>query len=173
MRLWTSLVDLKKHPAQELLTLYSQRWGREIFHQELKLDMCSSPRRRNHTPLTAVQELGAMILGYLGLVDYRVEAAVESGVQVLRINFIKTLRVVQGLWQFFDVSSGILSRNQINLMINRSMRLIVDSAIPKRGNRSCHRKLRQPVSGWVRLRKNTYRKGPVDFFINAMIPQIT
>ena len=47
------------------------------------------------------------------------EAATESGVEVLRISFIKTLRVVQGLWQFLDVSSGILSQKQIDLVIKR------------------------------------------------------
>ena len=39
--------------------------------------------------------------------------------EVLRISFIKTLRVVQGLWQFLDVSSGILSQKQIDLVIKR------------------------------------------------------
>jgi hypothetical protein len=102
-----------------------------------------------------------------------VEAATESGVEVLRISFIKTLRVVQGLWQFLDVSSGILSQKQIDLVIKRSMRLIAQRAIPKRRNRSCPRKLRQPVNGWPRLRKNTYRKGPVHYSVNAIIPGIT
>ena len=43
MRLWTSLLDWKKHPAGELLALYAQRWEQESFYRELKVDMRSSP----------------------------------------------------------------------------------------------------------------------------------
>lgn len=66
VRLLTNLVDFKKHPAQELLTLYAQRWEQEIFYKELKVDMRSSARLQSHTVLTAVQEVAALILGLRG-----------------------------------------------------------------------------------------------------------
>jgi hypothetical protein len=162
VRLWTSLLDWQQFPAAELLALHARRWDQEVFYKELKVDMRSTPRLQSHTPLTAMQEIAALILAYAVLVDYRVEAAAMGGVGVLRISFIKTLRVVQGLWQFLEVSADLLTPAQMRLVVQRSLRRIAEQAIPKRRQRSCPRALRQPVSSWPRLRKNTSRKGTVE-----------
>jgi IS4 transposase len=87
VRLWTSLLDWHRHPAAELLALYAQRWEQEVFYKELKVDMRSTPCLQSHTPLTAIQEIAALILAYAVLVDYRVEAASVGDVGVLRISF--------------------------------------------------------------------------------------
>jgi len=47
-------------------------------------------------------------------------------------------------------------------------RRIAGMAIPKRRQRSCPRALRQPVSSWPRLRKNTYHKGPVQYAVGQI-----
>jgi Transposase DDE domain len=164
-RLWTSLLDWRRHPAGELLALYARRWEQEVFYKELKVDMRSTPRLQSHTPVTAIQEIAALILAYAVLVDYRLEAATMGEVGVLRISFMKTLQVVQGLWQFLEVSADLLTPAQVSLVVRRSLRRIADMAIPKRRQRSCQRALRQPVSSWPRLRKNTYRKGTLEYSI--------
>src|SRR3974390_3065912 len=87
VRLWTSLLDWRRHPAAELLALYARRWEQEVFYKELKVDMRSTPYLQSHTPLTAIQEIAALILAYAVLVDYRVAAAGGSEVGVLRISF--------------------------------------------------------------------------------------
>jgi hypothetical protein len=161
VRLWTSLLDWRQFPAQELLALYAHRWEQELFYRELKVDLRSTPCLKSHTPLTAMQEIAALILAYAVLVDYRVEAAAKGAVGVLRISFIKTLQVVQGLWQFLEVSSDLLTPAQIRLVVHRSLRRIAEKAIPKRRQRSCPRALRQPVSSWPRLRRNTSRQGAI------------
>jgi hypothetical protein len=168
VRLWTSLLDGRAHAAAELLALYARRWEQEIFYKELKVDMRSTPRLQSHTPLTAMQEIAALILAYAVLVDYRVEAATVGEVGVLRISFLKTLQVVQGLWQFLEVSADLLSPAQVRLVVRRSLRRIADMAIPKRRRRSCPRALRQPVSSWPRLRKNTYRKGTLEYSVGEI-----
>jgi len=168
VRLWTSLLDWRQSPAAELLALYARRWEQEVFYKELKVDTRSTPCLQSHTPLTAIQEIAALILAYAVLVDYRVEAASAGGVGVLRISFIKTLQVVQGLWQFLEVSADLLTPAQVRLVVRRSLRRIADMAIPKRRQRSCQRALRQPVSSWPRLRKNTYRKGPINYSVGAI-----
>ena len=168
VRLWTSLLDWRRHPAAELLALYARRWEQEVFYKELKVDTRSTPYLQSHTPLTAIQEIAALILAYAVLVDYRVEAAAVGEVGVLRISFMKTVRVVQGLWRFLEVSSDLLTPAQVRLVVRRSLRRIADMAIPKRRQRSCPRALRQPVSSWPRLRKNTYRKGTIDYSIAAI-----
>jgi hypothetical protein len=115
-----------------------------------------------------MQEIAALILAYAVLVDYRVKAAAAGAVGVLRISFMKTLQVVQGLWQFLEVSADLLSPAQVRLVVRRSLRRIADMAIPKRRQRSCPRALRQPVSSWPRLRKNTYRKGTVQYSVGVI-----
>jgi hypothetical protein len=168
VRLWTSLLDWRRCPAAELLALYGKRWEQEVFYKELKVDMRSTPCLQSHTPLTAMQEIAALILAYAMLVDYRIEAATVGTVGVLRISFMKTLQVVQGLWQFLEVSADLLTPAQVRLVVRRSLRRIADMAIPKRRQRSCPRALRQPVSSWPRLRKNTYRNGPVQYYVGAI-----
>lgn len=168
VRLWTSLLDWRKHPAAQLLALYGRRWEQEVFYKELKVDMRSTPYLQSHTPLTAIQEIAALILAYAVLVDYRVEAADVGQVGVLRISFLKTLQVVQGLWQFLELSGDLLDPAQVRLVVRRALRQIAQMAVPKRRARSCPRALRQPVSSWPRLRKNTYRTGSPEYSVGEI-----
>jgi hypothetical protein len=165
VRLWTSLLDWQRYPAAELLALYARRWDHEVFYRELKVDMRSMPYVQSHTPLTAAQEIAAMILAYAVLVDQRMEAAVVGEVGVLRISFLKTLQIIRGLWQFLELSGDLLTPRQIRLVVRRAMRRIAEKAIPKRRQRSCPRAVRQPVSSWPRLRRNTYRNGAPEYTI--------
>jgi hypothetical protein len=168
VRLWTSLLDWRRHPATELLALYARRWEHELFYRELKVDMRSTPLLQSHTPLTAMQEIAALILAYAVLVDYRVEAASVGEVGVLRISFLKTLNIVQGLWQFLEVTADMLTPAQVRLVVRRTLRKIADMALPKRRQRSCQRALRQPVSSWPRLRKNTDRTGGIEYSVGTI-----
>ncbi len=168
VRLWTSLLDRRRYPAEALLALYGRRWEQEVFYRELKVDLRSSPRLQSHTPLTALQEIAALILAYAVLVDYRIEAAAVGEVGVLRISFLKTLQTVQGLWQFLEVSADLLGPAKVRVLVRRALRRLGEMAIPKRRPRSCPRALRQPVSSWPRLRKNTYRSGPVQYSVGVI-----
>jgi hypothetical protein len=168
VRLWTSLLDWRRHPATELLALYARRWEHELFYRELKVDMRSTPLLQSHTPLTAMQEIAALILAYAVLVDYRVGAASVGEVGVLRISFLKTLNIVQGLWQFLEVTADMLTPAQVRLVVRRTLRKIADMALPKRRQRSCQRALRQPVSSWPRLRKNTDRTGGLEYSVGTI-----
>jgi hypothetical protein len=168
VRLWTSLLDWRRDPARELLALYGRRWEQEIFYRELKVDMRSTPCLQSHTPETAMQEIAALILAYAVLVDYRVGAAGVGEVGVLRISFLKTLQVVQGLWQFLEVSADLLGPDKVRLVVRRALRRIAQAALPARRKRTCPRALRQPVSSWPRLRKNTYRHGAIEYSVGEI-----
>ena len=168
VRLWTSLLGWQRYPAQELLALYGRRWEQEIFYKELKVDMRSTPCLQSHTPLTAMQEIAALILAYAVLVDYRIEAAKVGEVGVLRISFLKTFAVVQGLWQFLEVSADLLGPEKVRLVVRRALRRIAEAAIPKRRRRSCPRALRQPVSSWPRLRRNSYQNGTIEYSVGEI-----
>ncbi len=168
VRLWTSLLDWRRYPARELLALYGRRWEQEIFYKELKVDMRSTPYLQSHTPLTAMQEIAALILAYAVLVDYRIDAAKVGDVGVLRISFLKTFELVQGLWQFLEISADLLGPDKVRVLLRRTLRQIAEAAIPKRRKRSCPRALRQPVSSWPRLRKNTSRNGPIEYSVGEI-----
>jgi hypothetical protein len=168
VRLWTNLLDWQRCPAKELLALYGRRWEQEIFYKELKVDMRSTPYLQSHTPLTALQEIAALILAYAVLVDYRIKASKRGEVGVLRISFLKTLHAVQGLWRFLEVSADLLGPDKIRLLLRRTLRQIAQAAIPRRRKRACPRALRQPVSSWPRLRKNTYRNGPIEYSVGEI-----
>ena len=168
VRVWTSLLDWKAHPAGELLALYARRWEQEVFYRELKVDMRSAELAQSHTPVTAAQEIAALILGYAMLVDERIKAAKLGEVGVLRISFAKTLQAVGGLWSLLELGEGIFRPQQVKPLVRRTLRHIAEVAIPKRRSRSCPRKLRQPVSSWPRLRKNTYKYGPPESEISPI-----
>jgi hypothetical protein len=70
------------------------------------------------------------------------------------------------LAQHLQVTSDLLTADEIRLVVRRTLGEIADLAIPKRRPRSCPRALRQPVSSWPRLRRNTYRRGPVEYTVN-------
>ena len=135
---------------------------RRVCIKNKEQTMRSTPGLQRHTPLTARQEIAALILASAVLVDYRLEAAAVGDVGGLRIGFRMTLQVVQGLWQFLEVSADLWTPAQLRLIVRRSLQRIADLAIPKRRQRSCPRVLRQPVSSWPRLRKNTYKNGVID-----------
>jgi hypothetical protein len=163
VRLWTSLLDWKKHPASELLALYARRWEQESFYRELKVDLRSRPLIQSQTPLTAAQEIAALILAYALLVDERIKAAQVGEVPVLRISFLKTLEAVRGLWHSLEITEGLLDARGVRLAVQRTLRWIAAVALPKRRQRSCPRALRQPVSSWPRLLKNRSVQGPPDY----------
>jgi hypothetical protein len=168
VRLWTSLLDWKKHPAATLLELYARRWEQESFYRELKVDMRSAGLIQSHTPITAAQEIAALLMAYAILVEERIAAARAGEVPVLRISFLKTLEAVRGLWHFLEVTADLLDARQIRLAVRRTLRRIAEMAIPKRRQRSCPRAVRQPVSSWPRLLKNCYAKSAPEFQLIAI-----
>ena len=87
--------------------------------------MRSTPCLQSHTSVTAMEEIAALIIAYAVLVDFRIKAAAAGEVGVLRISFLKTLQVVQGLWwQFLEVSADLLTPAQLRLVVRRSLRRI-------------------------------------------------
>ncbi|HUR44830.1 MAG TPA: IS4 family transposase [Candidatus Saccharimonadales bacterium] len=170
VRLWTSLLDWKKYPAGELLALYARRWEQESFYRELKVDLRSSPLVQSHTPLTAAQEIAALIIAYAVLVEERIKAAKVGDVAVLRISFLKTLEAIRGLWHFLEVTHDLLDARGLRLAVRRTMRQIAEMALPKRRQRSCPRALRQPVSSWPRLLKNSSINATPDYNLIPVRP---
>jgi hypothetical protein len=66
LRLWTSLLDALRYPAQTLPSSdtsrhYAERWEHELYYRELKLDARNAPILASHTVETALQEVRALV----------------------------------------------------------------------------------------------------------------
>ncbi len=166
VRLWTSLLDARAYPAAELLALYARRWDIEVFTKELKVDLRGSTTvLQSHTPVTAAQEILALVLAMAMLSQVRLAAAASGAVEPLRISFGQTLALVRSLWWMVAVGEGILSPNQVRALVSRTLEQIAAQCLPPRRARSCQRGLRQPVRSWPRLTTPTYQKGPTEYEI--------
>ena len=165
VRFWTSLHDAARHPAKELLGLYAWRWGQEMAYKEMKVDMRQSELLRSHTVETAAQEIAALVLAHAILAQQRMKIAAKGGCEVLRISFAKTLDCLRSMWTVIALCEGSLTSHQMDAMVGQVLDFIAQCALPKRRKRSCPRALRQPVSSWPRLTKNTYANGGAEYQI--------
>lgn len=162
LRLWTTLLDPKAAPAQELVALYAQRWEHELFYRELKRQLRKSALLQSHTVPTAAQEIAALMLAAALLAQERDRAAAGQ-VPVLRVSFIKLLELLRPLWLVLALGDDLLTEEQKQQLTERFYEQARTCLTPKRRLRSCPRKVRQPVSGWPRLLKNEYSEEPVNF----------
>ncbi len=164
LRLWTSLLDPKSAPAQELSELYARRWEHELYYRELKRQLRKNEVLQSHTLETGAQEIAAVVLASALLARERARAA--AGVApVLRVSFIKTLELMRPLWLVLALGGDLLSARQQQQLTEKFLEWAGRYYVtPKRkGARSCPRAVRQPVRGWPRLRRNQSWDGPVHF----------
>jgi hypothetical protein len=164
LRLWTSLTDPRTAPALELARLYGQRWEHELYFRELKRHLRRTDLLQSHTVDTAAQEVAALVLASALLAVERTRAA-EGTVPVLRISFAKMLPIVEAMWFTLDVAAPVLTEDQKQFILTQMYERMQRHLTPKRRARSCPRAVRQPVTGWPRLRRNTSVEGPFEFTV--------
>lgn len=152
VRLWTTLLDAKAHPAKALLALYAQRWEQELFYRELKRHTGREQLLRSGTVQGAQAEFGAMILAASLLAAQRLRAAQQVGLPPLRLSLTKISRALEVLWPVLRAAEGIITPVQRRRIIERHLKLAAyDARIPPRRSRSCQRGLRKPSSSWPRI----------------------
>jgi hypothetical protein len=165
LRLWTSLLDPQKAPALELIKLYAQRWEHELYYRELKHQLRKSEVLQSHTLETGAQEIAAIVLASALLARERTRAA-DGQTPVLRVSFVKTLELLRPLWLVLALGGDLLSAAQKQQLTDRLLERAGQYVTrPRPKPRSCPRAVRQPVSGWPRLRKNQSWEGPIKFKI--------
>jgi hypothetical protein len=163
LRLWTSLLDPKSAPAQELIELYARRWEQELYYRELKHQLRRSEVLQSHTLETGAQEIAAVVLASALLARERARAAAGQ-TPVLRVSFVKTLELMRPLWLTLALGGDLLSARQKQELTERFLEWAGRYVTRRRPRpRSCPRAVRQPVSGWPRLRRNQSWEGPVHF----------
>jgi hypothetical protein len=151
LRLWTTLLDPKRYPADRLAGEYAERWEGEIFYRELKLDVRSAPVLASHTLETALQELLALVLASAVLAHLRVETSERLDVPARRVSFFKLLLATRQLWATYHLAGATLTaaaKAHIWRQFQEDLRYT--AILPERRARTCPRVLRQPVSKWPR-----------------------
>jgi hypothetical protein len=162
LRLWTTLLDPRAAPAQELVRLYARRWEHELYYRHLKHELRKTELLQSHTVLTAAQEIAALMLASALLARERVRAA-DGQLPVLRVSFVKTLELLRPLWLVFEVGADLLSPRVQRELVERFDTLLRRFASRPRRSRSCPRAVRQPVTGWPRMLETQSVEGPLQF----------
>jgi hypothetical protein len=162
LRLWTSLLDPQSAPADELAVLYARRWEHELYYRQLKHELRKGELLQSHTPITAAQEVAALVLASAMLARERVRAAAGQ-VPVLRVSFIKVLELLRPLWLLLELGADLLSARQKKLLVERFYEQMRQCLVGKKRSRSCKRAVRQPVTSWPRLRETESVEGPIHF----------
>ena len=173
VRLFTSLVDERAHPAKTLLELYARRWEHELAYKELKLDLRSTPLLASHTPESAAQEVAALVLAQSLLAEARLQAAAKSGLaDPLSISFAKLRHHLAGLIgvaALAEAAGTPLSAEQLaGLWKALCQQLFWQRRKGARRARSCLRGLRQPVTNWPRLVETDSHHGPITTEVLAL-----
>lgn len=95
-RLVTSILDPEEAPAQELATLYHERWEFETALDEFKTHLRGARTvLRSQTPELIRQEVYGLLLAHFALRSVMHDAALQDGRDPDRISFIHTVRVVR------------------------------------------------------------------------------
>jgi hypothetical protein len=99
-RLLTTLLDHGKHPAEELICLYHERWEIELAFDEQKTHHApilpgKEAQLRSETPAGVVQEAYALALGHWLTRAFMAQAAARAGLDPDRLSFVGCLRVLR------------------------------------------------------------------------------
>lgn len=94
-RLFTTLLDADKYPAQELINLYHERWDIELAYNELKTHMGQRKESlRSKRPEGIEQELYGLLLGYNLIRREMLQVAKAHNVSANRVSFKTSLIVI-------------------------------------------------------------------------------
>ncbi len=134
--LLTSLTDPDAFPADEIATLYHERWELELGYDEIKTELLDREETiRSRTPTGVQQELWGIFLAY-NLVRLEMErVAAEAGVEPTRISFVAALRLICDEWLWCALARPAPSRSTCGTSAPRSRRCSFRHAAPNAGSR--------------------------------------
>lgn len=164
-RVFRQVLDAREYPAAELLALYAQRWEQELATDELKNKLHGGHRLRSQTPVTAVQEMAALVMAQGVVARVRVRVAGAAAVPALRVSVGKTLSEVQTLWRALQWGDGVLKPKQVHALVEGCMESLERQLTGRRRKRNCVRAVRQPVSSWPRVMETKSVTGPVKYAV--------
>ena len=163
-RLVTSLLDDQKHPSDELIMLYHQRWEEELAFDELKTHLRERPVLRSQRPDGVRQEIFALLISHFIIRKIAFDASLKAGVVPTRISFTATFKIFQSK----------LAEVTIIGNVKKWYQLIVEEAakevIPPRTGRINPRVLKKTTSAWTKKRdKHRKPKQPKTTFEESIV----
>jgi len=149
--LLTSLTDPDAFPADEIATLYHERWELELGYDEIKTELLDREETiRSRTPTGVQQELWGIFLAF-NLVRLEMErVAGEAGVEPTRISFVAALRLICDEWLWCALASpGAIPKHL------RNLRAALQTLIlpPRRSERRFPRAVKIKMSNYARKRR--------------------
>ena len=98
-RLFVTLTDWEKHPAEQLVELYHERWELEVGYDELKTHMLERTEcLRSLSPQGVTQELWGLLLVYNLVRREMLVVAEQHGLPPTRVSFRTAILVVRDFW---------------------------------------------------------------------------
>ena len=149
--LLTSLLDPKAFPADEIATLYHERWELELGYDEIKTEMLDREEAiRSKSPTAVTQELWGVFLAY-NLVRLEMQrVADEAGVEPTRISFVAALRLICDEWLWCAIATpGAIPKHLRNLRAALTTLILP----PRRPQRSYPRAVKIKMSNYARKRR--------------------
>ena len=145
--LLTSLLDPERFPADELATLYHQRWEVELAYGEIKSSMLNDePTLRSHKPETVEQELWGIFIAYNLVRIAMARAAQQANVPPARISFVNALALVRN----FLLLAPAVAPSKLPKLYQQMITEIAQNILPKRRYRSYPRAVKIKTSKYPR-----------------------
>lgn len=95
-RLLTTVLDNRKAPAEEMATLYHERWEIETALDELKTHLRGSKIvLRSKIPELVKQEFYGLLMAHYAIRGLMHEAALKADIDPDRLSFVHTVRVIK------------------------------------------------------------------------------
>jgi len=161
VRFWSSLLDPRQWPAEELVKLYATRWEHELYFRGLKSVLGTNNLLRSQTVETAAQEVVAMIIASALIAGER--SKLKPGEELThRISFLKVRDLLQPLWLTLLLGADILSEPQKRQLVERFYWMASQMTMSKKRQRSCPRVIRQRKARWPRKIDQKSVDSPID-----------
>jgi hypothetical protein len=148
--LLTSMLDAQKYPAEEVVSLYHERWELELGYDEIKTHLLEREEAiRSRTPEGVRQEIWGIALAY-NLVRVEMErAADEAGVEPNRISFVNALAFIRNAWAAWSTQPLAPGRiPQGLLQLRYALKLLI--LPPRRSGRAFPRAVKIKMSAYNR-----------------------
>ena len=153
-RLVTTLLDCRRHPGAELITLYHQRWEIETAYLELKSSILGGRVLRSRTPAGVVQEVYALLVTYQLLRTAMVDATdSQPGLDPDRASFTVALNTARD--QVLH-AAGVITDTVVDL-VGTIGRHVLANLLPARRPRTKTRSVKRSNSKHQARGPNTDR----------------
>jgi hypothetical protein len=154
----TTLLDWRRFPALECVTLYHERWEVESAYLEIKSTLLGRRVLRSRHPAAIAQEIYALLCVYQ-VVRIAIADATDTtgGVDPDRASFTIAVQTARDL---IVQAANVIAETTIDL-VGRIGRQVLDNLMPTRRLRISPRAVKRPLSRYayksLRVDRKSYR----------------